>query len=335
MVNGDGSFRTDMTMPNDRDGVAIFRVSTLERPLRRGKRNGGSRTIIPEKQPWLDFRMMILKLDRSFGRTLMAKRSTPPSLRSATLSDTQVRTALPKLRRRLEELAALDIGGLNGSDGGNILDSLSTKINATLRDVFGHDTLEYEEYSIETFRPHFSFYYSGMDTSLRGNIDAVETKVKRGLTTLRSIVDIFEERLGEDSEDASSRTIRAYGSLDLHREIARVANKLYQDGHYANAVEAAVKALNGLVRLRSGLEFDGTTLMERAFSPSNPVLKFNSLQDQSDKDEQKGFMQLFSGAVSGLRNPRAHGFINDDAERALEFIAFVSLLAKLLDEAST
>jgi hypothetical protein len=34
-----------------------------------------------------------------------------------------------------------------------------------------------------------------------------------------------------------------------------------------------------------------------------------------------------------LRNPRAHGFIHDDAERALEFIAFVSLLAKLVDEA--
>jgi uncharacterized protein (TIGR02391 family) len=94
-----------------------------------------------------------------------------------------------------------------------------------------------------------------------------------------------------------------------------------------------VKALNGLVRLRSQCELDGTALMERAFSPSNPILKFNNLANQSDKDEQKGFMQMFSGAVSGLRNPRAHGFIQDDPERALEFIAFVSLLAKLLDAA--
>ena len=46
-------------------------------------------------------------------------------------------------------------------------------------------------------------------------------------------------------------------------------------------------------------------------------------------------MMMFSGAVAGLRNPRAHSFIEDDPERALEFIAFVSLLAKLLDEAST
>jgi hypothetical protein len=44
-------------------------------------------------------------------------------------------------------------------------------------------------------------------------------------------------------------------------------------------------------------------------------------------------MFMFSGAVSGLRNPRAHSFIRDDPERALEFIAYVSLLAKLLDEA--
>lgn len=39
--------------------------------------------------------------------------------------------------------------------------------------------------------------------------------------------------------------------------------------------------------------------------------------------------------VAGLRNLRAHGFIEDDPERELEFIAFASLLAKLLDGAAT
>ena len=47
------------------------------------------------------------------------------------------------------------------------------------------------------------------------------------------------------------------------------------------------------------------------------------------RDDHTGFMYMFSGAVSGLRYPRAHGFIRDDPERALEFIAYVSLLAKL------
>src|SRR5436190_24080942 len=76
-----------------------------------------------------------------------------------------------------------------------------------------------------------------------------------------------------------------------------------------------------------------SALMERVFSPNNPILRFNAMADQPDKDEQRGFMMMFSGAVSGLRNPRAHKLIQDDPERALEFIAFVSLLAKLLDGA--
>jgi hypothetical protein len=45
---------------------------------------------------------------------------------------------------------------------------------------------------------------------------------------------------------------------------------------------------------------------------------------------RKGAMrEVRHGAVVGLRNPRAHKLIQDDAERALEFIAFVSLLARL------
>jgi len=251
---------------------------------------------------------------------------------SASLSLEQVRAAIPKIKRRLDELSALEVNNLNNETGPHLLDSHVQKINATLREIYGVDSIEYAEYSIETFKPYFGIYYSGMDTSLRGNLDEVKGKVNGGITMLRTLAEILQEQLGESPNDSASRTIRAYGGLDLHREIARASSQLYLDGYFSNAVEAAVKALNGLVRLRAGLEFDGTTLMERAFNPSDPVLKFNGLQDQSDRDEQKGFMQMFSGAVSGLRNPRAHRFVHDDPERALEFIAFISLLAKLLDE---
>jgi uncharacterized protein (TIGR02391 family) len=141
----------------------------------------------------------------------------------------------------------------------------------------------------------------------------------------------MNERLSDDVGPA--RALRAYEGLDLHPDIADAASGLYVDGHYAAAIEAAVKALNARVRLRSGEEIDGTTLMERVFSPKAPILRFNDLRDESDQNEQKGFMMMFSGSVAGLRNPRAHKLIKDDPERALELIAFVSLLAKLLDGA--
>ena len=165
-------------------------------------------------------------------------------------------------------------------------------------------------------------------------IECYQRAVGRARQTLLTLVEELNEKLEDMGEAPGAPALRAFEGLELHPEIDRRATPLFRDGHYADAVEAAVKALNAFVRLRSGLEIDGSQLMERAFSPNNPVLAFNGLENQSDRDEQKGFMMLFSGAVAGLRNPRAHSFIEDDPERALEFIAFVSLLAKLLDAAS-
>jgi hypothetical protein len=45
----------------------------------------------------------------------------------------------------------------------------------------------------------------------------------------------MKQQLGDEGGNAADRAIRAYSNLDLHPEIARAANDLYQDGHYANA----------------------------------------------------------------------------------------------------
>jgi len=265
----------------------------------------------------------------------MARGKTPqPTLRSASLSAAQALEAIPKLERRLDELQKISYAELAGPSGEGILEELKQKLNATLRDVYGSDTLDYQEISVETYGPKFLMWYDGMDTSIAGNIDTVRGKIERSASRLRAQIEVLKEQSGASNSDPVLRSVRAFEGLDLHPEIARASSKLFLDGHYANAVEASVKALNGLVRLRSGLENDGSALMEKAFSPNNPILKFNDLSSQSDKDEQRGYMMMFSGAVAGLRNPRAHGFVSDKPERALEFVAFVSLLAKLLDEAS-
>ena len=69
------------------------------------------------------------------------------------------------------------------------------------------------------------------------------------------------------------------------------------------------------------------------FSLKNPVLKFNDLADESQRNEQTGFRYFLMGVVAALRHPRAHSFKTDDAERALKFLAIISLLAELVDEA--
>jgi hypothetical protein len=44
-------------------------------------------------------------------------------------------------------------------------------------------------------------------------------------------------------------------------------------------------------------------------------------------------MYLFMGAVLAIRNPGGHDFPEETPERALEYIAFLSLLANRVQEA--
>ena len=220
--------------------------------------------------------------------------------------------------------------------------ALQSAIDGTLTRVFGTETSDYHrlraaklldttpQYPSRAFRPGLpaSDGFTALDIQ-----QGVERGRQRAIALLSQEVALLKEQLGDDGSGPADRAIRAYRNLDLHPEIERAASDLYRDGHYANAIEDAIKALNSLVRLRSGRELDGVDLVQTVFSPKNPILRFNDLKDRSDQDEQQGFMMLFSGAVAGLRNPRAHKLIKDNPERALEFIAFVSLLAKLLDGA--
>jgi uncharacterized protein (TIGR02391 family) len=248
-----------------------------------------------------------------------------PERRPANLTIQQMKEAIPRLERRLGELEAVKIDHWSAQLKAQ-LDALQRKIEETLVDVFGADSIEYKRYIV----PYF--WISG--STREREVETYTCSVTDAAAKLRTAIEMLQEKLDDLGESPAGQALRAYEGLDLHPEIARAAGKLYRDGHYANGIEDAVKALNQLVRLRSGVDgLDGMNLMEQVFSPKKPVLRFNDLADDSDRDEQKGYMMLFSGAVAGLRNPRAHKLIQDDAERALEFIAFVSLLAKLLDGA--
>lgn len=155
---------------------------------------------------------------------------------------------------------------------------------------------------------------------------------ERELANLRTIIELFKENLADSGETPASKARRTFGDLDLHPEIERASAELFLDGHYANAVEDACKVLDMLVKMRSmRSEPSGTELMQLVFSPNLPILKFNDQVNDSERSEQRGMMFLFAGAMLALRNPRAHGLIDDHPERAVEYLSFISMLAKALD----
>lgn len=130
-----------------------------------------------------------------------------------------------------------------------------------------------------------------------------------------------------------------YGKFTLsfdsvHPLIKKVSKSLFNDGHYSQAIFEAYKAVVNEVKDISGVKnLDGKPLMEHVFSVNKPIIKFNNLQTQSEKDEQVGLMLLFSGAALGIRNPKAHdNIVQRNPMRALEYLIFADLLLRRLDE---
>jgi uncharacterized protein (TIGR02391 family) len=96
----------------------------------------------------------------------------------------------------------------------------------------------------------------------------------------------------------------------IHKDVFKVSKDKFEDGHYADSVESAFKELNicvkRIVKEKTGKELDGSKLMNYAFSPNKPVIVLDDPSSKTGKDIQQGYMQIFAGAMIGIRNPKAH-----------------------------
>lgn len=131
---------------------------------------------------------------------------------------------------------------------------------------------------------------------------------------------------------AAAFTEQSFWSL-IHPEITAEARPRFEGAHYADAVESALKIVAQKVRNRAGITLDGSDLMHTAFSPSKPFLIFRDPIPATQRAMQQGYMEMFAGAMTGVRNPKAHGIVKLDQRRAIHFLFVASLLADKVDEA--
>ena len=174
---------------------------------------------------------------------------TMATLPRSNISHGKIPSAIQKLNRRLTELrtASTPHPGEDINHAGTLI---ANKINATLDEVFGQGTADARDFWIE------AAWFRVMSMDGEEKVQGFVLGRERTIKCVADAIQRLEERLADGEEDTSARALRAYEGLVLHSEIARAATDLYRDGHYANAVEASVKALNGLVRLRSDLELE-------------------------------------------------------------------------------
>lgn len=125
----------------------------------------------------------------------------------------------------------------------------------------------------------------------------------------------------------------------VHPSVVKISKKLYEDGHFANASEDAFIEINSRVKKiykitnpTSDKVPDGDNAMNVVFSTNNPIVKFADITTETGKNIQKGYMQMFAGAISALRNPKAHANIVLEKEECKRNLIFASMLMYKLDD---
>ena len=144
----------------------------------------------------------------------------------------------------------------------------------------------------------------------------------------------------------SERSEEQHQAVDLwayiHPLIQKASKKLYEDGHFANAAEDAFIEINDRVKhlftiIKPGEKIpDGDKVMTTVFSANSPLVEFCDRNTQSGQNKQKGYMEMLSGAISALRNPKAHSNTERlSAEEAYRRLATASMLMYAIDDAVT
>jgi uncharacterized protein (TIGR02391 family) len=219
----------------------------------------------------------------------------------------------------LDELSAFEVpcGYFADAEPQGIIDSvLSGKINCLLAFC---QTLGWSE----------------LVAQLRGMIplrcDAVEA-----LSTVQGFVIPEARRLLTVTDIEGPRSPTQWFWEFLHPRISALARPRFEAGFFGDAVEASFKEFNDavkrIVRDVDGRDLDGAPLMNAAFSLQKPIIRLTELATETDKGIQQGYMQIMAGAMTGIRNPKAHGNLNPDSTKALHLICLASLLMHRLDE---
>lgn len=213
----------------------------------------------------------------------------------------------------------------------------------TVQIVRNEGTEHEERFSAEAHvQPKSGFF--GIDTPVYEG-DVVEFEDPRGGTTrvVAADVQVFDVGPAQmrhiqvtwgKSPAPRVAVLRRLGLEGLHDEVLGAASDLYTDGHYSQAVFEALKALERRVKQQSGVDESGRSLMSAAFGGDSPPINLAVEGGRSGLDEQEGLRLVFMGVSQGLRNPKGHELVRqDDPQRALEYLALVSVLFRRLDDA--
>jgi uncharacterized protein (TIGR02391 family) len=263
----------------------------------------------------------------------MAKKSLNSNITPKAFRLDEIEPAIVKLARRIGEVEKLLEDHVRYDDAR--VKMAESNIREAIREVFGSNSPEFDEHQY-----HDIGHGGGMIAIMGGNSEHLvqerfENGIPQTVTMLKGLIDRIKEKKQELTAMPIIQDEPSFWEL-IHPRIIGVSRSRFESKHYADSVEAAFKEINtvvaSIVRKKTGEELDGAALMNRAFSLRNAVICLADLSTESGKNIQLGFMQIFFGSMTGIRNPKAHGNLTIDDKRAIHFLFLASLLMNKIDD---
>lgn len=149
-----------------------------------------------------------------------------------------------------------------------------------------------------------------------------------------SLLNLFLE-----TEERANRLKAELRRRGVHHDVLTFCGAELIQSNYFHAVFEATKSVADKIRVRSGLTGDGAALVDQAFGLGQtgiPFLALNSLQTDTERDEQKGLMNLIKGMFAAFRNVTAHApkiSWTVTEQDALDLLTIASLIHRRLDSA--
>lgn len=124
---------------------------------------------------------------------------------------------------------------------------------------------------------------------------------------------------------------------NLHPKLLKYCKAELLEENYFHAVLEASKGISEMIKLKTGFDSDGAKLFDKAFGGDNPLLIINSFITESERSEQKGFVNLLKGLHGMFRNPTAHNLKIEwsmKEEDALDFFSIVSYSYRRIEKST-
>lgn len=175
--------------------------------------------------------------------------------------------------------------------------------------------------------------------SQRGRLNAVLAFVGLSLGEDGKLRRIEAAKTLSEAEEKAGRLRKQLIDRKVHEDVLRFCRAELLQDNYFHAVFEATKSVADKIRTKTGLQSDGSTLVDEAFGLGQagyPRLAFNSLQTDTERSEHRGLMNLIKGLFGTFRNTTAHAPkikwpIGE--QDAMDILTLASLIHRRLDSA--